>query len=286
MLCAKTSKLLCLLCLEKGANPEFKDYQLLSAIDHAALMHNETMLATILSVKIGQELQQVKEQIKCQGSSAHVNNLKDSIQKKFTVNPLSLSLTPRNQAAAYQGNLEGLNDLTAQYVNRCDDKGWTPLHYAILGNQIEAARKLLQIGADVHLVDKDKDSLLHFASAQGSKPMIQLLLDAGIDRNKQNSSGATALHYAAAKENLGAIELLVKNGANPHLLDSKGMSALALIGTSAYQRDPLALPMVHFLMFATSSLAWLSYAAMTRRWISEKHLETMTVCSYGNFLCC
>jgi ankyrin repeat protein len=257
------------LLLKNGADSEFKDFQHLSAIDHAVLMHNDALLATILSFKVGNELQQVKEQIKCKGSAAHVSQLQSTIQKKFTVDNASLVLCPENQTA-YRGHLQGLTHLINQNVNRADAKGWTPLHYAVLGNQCEAVQFLLQKGANARILDKDKDSLLHFAAVQGSQQLLKQLIDAGCDPNVRNSSGATPLHYAAAKEDLATVEFLIKNGADPHILDNRKISALALIGTSAYQRDPLALPRTHLLMFTTSCLFWVSYAAVTRNWISSQ----------------
>ena len=51
-----------------------------------------------------------------------------------------------------------------------------------------------------------------------------------------------------------------------HLLDKQGMSSLALIGTSAYQKDPLALSNTQLLLFATSSLFWLGAFAINNGW--------------------
>lgn len=118
--------------LKLGADPEIKDFQHLSAIDHAALMKNESMLANILGYKIGKDLKEVQEQIKCKGSASHVNQLKNKIQKISTVDVQKL--TPINKAA-YQGNLDELTKLSPQTINEFDANGLTPIHYAILAGR-------------------------------------------------------------------------------------------------------------------------------------------------------
>ena len=246
--------------LKLGADPEIKDFQQLSAIDHAALMKNEGMLANILGYKIGKELKEVQEQIKCKGSASHVNQLKNKIQKVSTVDVQKLS--PINKAA-YQGNLDELTKLSTHTINELDANGLAPIHYAILGNQSAAVEKLIELGTKISITNKEGDSLLHFAAISGSSQILNKLIGLGIDLNHKNPSGATALHYASAKENLATIEVLVKAGANPHLLDNQGMSPLAMIGASAFERDPLSLPKTQIVLFATTSLFWLSSLALT-----------------------
>lgn len=246
--------------LQQGADPEIKDFQGLTAIDHSVLMKNENILATILGQKIGKELKGIQEQIKCKGSASHVNQLKSHIQMISTVD--TQKLTPINRAA-YDGNVDELTkQASAETVNHLDVNGLTPIHYAILGNQIGAVEKLIELGSKVNMVNQDGDSLLHFAAISRSPRILTLLMGSGADLNQKNSKGATALHYASAKENLAVVELLVKGGANPHLLDNQGMSPLALIGTSAFQRDPLSLPTAQIVLFAATCLYWLSKLAL------------------------
>lgn len=245
--------------LANGADPEVKDFQGLSAIDHAVLMGNETLLATILGHKIGKELKDVQAQIKCKGSAAHVNQLQLKIQRIATVDVKDL--TPINKAA-YQGDFDELSKLvTRSNVNDLDAKGLAPIHYAILGNRVDAVEKLLALGSNVSMLTREGDSLLHFAAISGSSEILKLL-SSKIDLNGRNANGETAMHYAAAKEKLALVEILVKAGANPHQLDNKGMSPLALFGTSAYQRDPLSLPKTQVVMFAASALMWVSTMAV------------------------
>lgn len=247
--------------LEKNANSELKDFQGLTAIDHAALMKNDGMLASILGKKIGKDLKEIQEQIKCKGSAAHVNQLKSKIEKIATVNVEKL--TPVSKAA-YEGNLDQLTHLSmANSVNNFDANGLAPIHYAILSNRNELVNLLIKLGSRVDMLTRDGDSLLHFAALSGSKEMLTKTLELKIDPNHRNSTGTTALHYAGAKDNLAVVELLVKNGANPYFIDNQGMSPLTLIGTSANQRDPLALSKTQVALFTTTALFWLSTTAFT-----------------------
>lgn len=254
------------LLLKQGADPEAKDFQHLSAIDHAVLMKNETIFAHIVGHKIGKDLKDVQEQMKCKGSSAHVNQLKIEVQK---ISNLPRMITPL-ALAAYTGNCEILLKLPKHNINLLDENGLSPLHYAILGNKPQAIEKLLDLGAEVNLLSRDGQSPAHFAAAAGSHDALAKLIALRATLNHANAAGQTPLHYAAAREDLKLVEILVKNGANPHLLDKQGMSPLTLIGASAYQRDPLGLPKAQVVLFATASLYWISNMALAGGWVASE----------------
>lgn len=268
--------------LKTGADPEIKDSQNLNAIDHAVLMKNEGMLASILGNKIGKDLQEVQEQIKCKGSASRVNQLRNRTQNLSTVDVKKLTLL--NQAA-YFGNLKQLqsNPNPAQ-LNEVDEQGLLPIHYAILNNQKEVVSYLLEevvsyllgLGTKVNLTSKEGDSLLHFAALSNSTDMVNFLIGLGADLNAVNSQGETPLHYAAIRENLSLVEMLVKAGSNPHLRNNHDMSPLALIGTSAFQRDPLALSKTQIILFTTVSLYWLSILASAGGWATSDQAQIAT----------
>ncbi|HSX37478.1 MAG TPA: ankyrin repeat domain-containing protein [Chlamydiales bacterium] len=261
--------------LKSGADPEVQDFQKLSAIDHAALMKNESMIANILGYKIGQDLKTVQEQMQRKGSASHVHQLKNKIQKISTVNVQKLNVI--NQAA-YQGNLDKLTQSLSSYtLNELDANGLAPIHYAILGNQNAAVEKLIALGAKINIMNKEGDSLLHFAAISSSSQILNQLIHSGIDLNHKNLCGATALHYASAQENLSAVESLVKAGANPYFLDNRGMSPLAMIGTSAFERDPLSLPKTQVVLFAATSLYWLSLLAITSGWVTSDSAQRTAI---------
>ncbi|MBS0629747.1 MAG: ankyrin repeat domain-containing protein [Verrucomicrobia bacterium] len=234
--------------VRNGANPEAKDFQNLSAIDHAVLMGNKPVLASILGNKIGKDMKEVGEQIKCKGSARHVNQLLAKLQKMGTIDLQVLN--PVNKAA-YQGNV---HDISFATINLPDANGLTPIHYAILGNQVAAVEKLIKLGANLQILTPNGDSLLHFAAIAESPEILAKLIASKVNINCSNRSGETALHYAAAKEKLSFVQTLIRGGADLNLKDNVGMSPLALFGASAYQRDPLSLPATQVLLFASSAL--------------------------------
>jgi ankyrin repeat protein len=59
------------------------------------------------------------------------------------------------------------------------DDGTTPLYIAINNDHLEAARLLLDKGAQVGKSIKDGSAVLYNASSRGQKEMVQLLLDKG-----------------------------------------------------------------------------------------------------------
>ncbi|EJL91023.1 ankyrin repeat-containing protein [Herbaspirillum sp. CF444] len=113
--------------------------------------------------------------------------------------------------------------------------GWTALHAATAApperidgqktneeNLQEAARILVESGADVRLRSKEGDEALHGAAAFRDSVTTKLLLDAGADPNAKNNKGVTPMHRAAATGNLDVIRMLVAAGGNIDTPDNDG----------------------------------------------------------------
>lgn len=84
---------------------------------------------------------------------------------------------------AIQRQNEYAIDLLIQHgakLNQTDDKGWTPLFYAIKTNRLQIVRKLIQKGASVTWISHNqKDTPLNIAVQLGHKAIVQELLQAG-----------------------------------------------------------------------------------------------------------
>ena len=90
----------------------------------------------------------------------------------------------------------------------------------------KATERLLALGADVKLVDKDGDTALHGAAETGNVEIMRMLLDKNADINAKNREGGTPLMWAAVFGNDDAVQLLLSRGADASLKDNDGVTAL------------------------------------------------------------
>jgi ankyrin repeat protein len=120
-----------------------------------------------------------------------------------------------------------LDDDPAQATALSDD-GFTPLHLAVFGGQEEAARLLLERGADPKALSTNEAVRvppLGTAAFVRSTPLARLLLDSGADVNGRGEGGFTALHSAAQNGDEELARLLLERGADPSLTTDDGKRA-------------------------------------------------------------
>ena len=119
--------------------------------------------------------------------------------------------------AAYGGNLEVaklLLDRGAAIDRRANTKFRnTPLQVSLLTGEEEMAAFLVARGADVRIEQDEGFTALHEAAQIGSEKLIALLLDAGADPNSRGKDGRTPLAVARKANHSGAAKLLESRGA-------------------------------------------------------------------------
>ncbi len=131
--------------------------------------------------------------------------------------------------------------------------GATPLHWAALRGQTEAARLLIAKGADVTAVNDDGETPLDVARRAKRSEVEQLLAEASstpksrffqavregdvdgvsqlLDRDpklvkeRDTAFGATALHWAALRGHAEVVKLLLERGADPAARNKAGETA-------------------------------------------------------------
>ena len=107
-------------------------------------------------------------------------------------------------AAVKQGNLPALRALLAgeprlaNARSETDPRGTYPLHVAAEFGHAEAAKLLLEHGADVSLLDSENDAIaLSWAAFFGRPDVTKVLLEAGSDPRQRNKHGLTPLDCAS-----------------------------------------------------------------------------------------
>ena len=88
--------------------------------------------------------------------------------------------------------------------------GWTPLMYAAREGAIDAARALVDLGADMNVV---------------ALPQTDVVLTEEL-RKRADRVGTTALVYAIINAHFDLAAMLVEKGADPNIVDTSGMGAL------------------------------------------------------------
>lgn len=113
-------------------------------------------------------------------------------------------------------------------VNKPDDEGQTPLHYAAVSRSSELTEILIKAGALVDSVDESGQTSLIKAAEIKAKGRAEVLLKAGAKTDIQDIDGKTALHHAAEHGWLELCTMLVEAGASHNVLDSQGLTPLQL----------------------------------------------------------
>lgn len=116
-----------------------------------------------------------------------------------------------------------LIELGADMMAR-DTNNKTPLLYAIELQQMDGVRLLVESGADINQTTVEGCTVLHHAIGFTFNDAVKYLLEQGIKVNQQNDKGMTALHCAWGN-NYG-IKILLSNGADPNIQDNQKQSVL------------------------------------------------------------
>merc|ERR1719171_1439156 len=131
--------------------------------------------------------------------------------KKIDETPLNI------HEAAKNGDLKSVNEFLAkkQPLDAQDQKGITPLGYAVGANRIAVVKLLLDNRANPFAVDSSGNSALHYAAGYGRKELCEYLLKTGASVAHANAQGRKPLAVATMNRQQDVI----------NLLNSKGVSA-------------------------------------------------------------
>lgn len=165
---------------------------------------------------------------------AKLRAINRSLNKFFLLNKLLLAKKTGQEDPNFSKSLnKWLIDGYLQRMVRRNNHGWVQL--------------LLQLGADVHVKECGKNTLLHQVAAgwyaSYTKPeIIKLLVCAGAQVNAKNTQGFTPLHLAAGYGAPEVVEVLVQAGADVNIMGPTGRTPLHLAAykgrlNTSYQVD-------------------------------------------------
>ena len=124
-------------------------------------------------------------------------------------------------------------DITGRDVNkRFERYDETALHIAAEKNLLEAAKWLINQGADLEAKDIAGWTPLHYTAIYGSVDVARLLISRGAKVNAKNVYGWTALHWAAGYNHLKVAQLLIDNVADKNIKDNEGRKPIDLASSS------------------------------------------------------
>lgn len=92
-------------------------------------------------------------------------------------------------------------------INSPDFDGDTPLHFAVMNNNLEAVEYLLENGANTNVKNKDGITPLHIAVKEKNYDITGRLLSAGADRNTKDIDGISALDIVKAGNDVDLFKL-------------------------------------------------------------------------------
>lgn len=104
--------------------------------------------------------------------------------------------------------------------------GRTALLLATHADHVEAARLLIEAGADVNAKDDIHDSPYLYAGARGRLDILRLTLAHGADLKSTNRFGGTALIPAAERGHVDTVRTLIEAGVDVDHVNNLGWTAL------------------------------------------------------------
>lgn len=130
--------------------------------------------------------------------------------------------------AARTNNISELRTYITQKidVNQANSRGFSPLILAIYNNSQEAAKLLLENGANPNAQDVSGNNAIMGAIFKGHNDMVKLLIDNEANVNQVNYNGANSLIFAATFGNKDVAKMLLEAGADKTIKDNRNKTAL------------------------------------------------------------
>lgn len=109
--------------------------------------------------------------------------------------------------AAIRGQIDLVKKLLARDAD-VNKPGWTPLHYAATGGHVDIMKLFLEAHAYIDAESPNRSTPLMMAAGYGSEEAARLLIEEGADVSLRNELGLTALDFAKQSGRTGMIGLI------------------------------------------------------------------------------
>ena len=184
----------------------------------------EAMLKKIISTSLQSEgiLQAVQE--------GDLSNVKDALRRgNSTISTINGECQTPLHIAIQKGYVKIAKflvdrDKLHETIDKDDEKGLTPLHYAVRSNSPMLVRLLCAKGADRELKDDTDRKPSDYAQSHSE---IMWIFEEGLELDKRNRFGQTALLYFSKFPNLDAVRSLLSQGADIEAKNNEGSTPLA-----------------------------------------------------------
>lgn len=132
---------------------------------------------------------------------------------------------------------------TADTVDQLNSKGFSKLHYAAMGGDLQRVKELIAAGADVGIQQGTYHGQpLQYASAKGHIEVVRLLLESGAETDSLDKRELTPLMWAAWGSHADVVKLLIEHKADINAVTEDGMTPLA------FARSAKCRPIIEHLM--------------------------------------
>jgi ankyrin repeat protein len=126
-----------------------------------------------------------------------------------------------------------------------DADGTTPLHKAVLANDVAAVQKLLRSGANPSVANRYGITPLSLAATNANPAMFEILLKAGADTKTSLAGGETLLMTAARTGNPEILKMLLDRGADPNARENTNAETALMWAASQDHADAVKLLITH-----------------------------------------